>query len=165
MRKRRSYEAGHRPKLLVVVDETPEADRALYWAARRAVRLSAGLVTLAVVPRGGAEDVWLGVGDMIRADAEAKADGLLEKAAERAREVSSVETERVRREGVTAQEIAALIEQDEDITSLVLAAGLGPEGPGPLVSSLASKAGMGVPVPVIIVPGDLSDAEIDALAG
>jgi nucleotide-binding universal stress UspA family protein len=165
MRKRRSYEAGHRPKLLVVVDETPEADRALYWAARRAVRLGAGLVTLAVVPSGGTEDVWLGVRDMIRADAEAKADGLLDKAALRAREVSAVETERVRREGVTAQEIAALIEQDEDITSLVLAAGLGPEGPGPLVSSLAGKGGMGVPVPVIIVPGDLSDAEIDALAG
>ncbi|MGL5117313.1 MAG: universal stress protein [Beijerinckiaceae bacterium] len=165
MRKRRSYEAGHRPKLLVVVDETPEADRALYWAARRAVRLGAGLVTLAVVSTGGTEDVWLGVGDMIRADAEAKADGLLEKAADRAREISAVETERIRREGMTAGEIAALIEQDEDITSLVLAAGLGPEGPGPLVSSLAGKGGMGVPVPVIIVPGDLSDAEIDALAG
>ncbi|MGL5136655.1 MAG: universal stress protein [Beijerinckiaceae bacterium] len=165
MRKRRSYETGHRPKLLVVVDETPEADRALYWAARRAVRLGAGLVTLAVVSTGGTEDVWLGVGDMIRADAEAKADGLLEKAADRAREISAVETERIRREGMTAGEIAALIEQDEDITSLVLAAGLGPEGPGPLVSSLAGKGGMGVPVPVIIVPGDLSDAEIDALAG
>jgi hypothetical protein len=71
----------------------------------------------------------------------------------------------VLREGVTAQEIAKLIEQDEDISSLILAAGLGNEGPGPLVSSLAAKGGLGLPIPVTIVPGDLDDSEIDALAG
>jgi hypothetical protein len=71
----------------------------------------------------------------------------------------------VLREGQTAQEIAKLIEEDEDISSLILAAGLGNEGPGPLVSSLAAKGGLGLPIPVTIVPGDLDDAEIDALAG
>ena len=32
-RRRRSYEAGHKPKLLVVVDDTAECDRAVYFAA------------------------------------------------------------------------------------------------------------------------------------
>ena len=27
--KRRSYEAGHKPKFLVVIDESPECDRAV----------------------------------------------------------------------------------------------------------------------------------------
>ena len=35
-KRRRTYEAGHRPKFLVVIDETPECDRAVYFAARRA---------------------------------------------------------------------------------------------------------------------------------
>ena len=32
-RRRRSYEAGHKPKWLVVIDDTPECDRAVYFAA------------------------------------------------------------------------------------------------------------------------------------
>jgi nucleotide-binding universal stress UspA family protein len=164
MRKRRSYEIGHRPKLLVVVDETPEVDRALYYAARRAAHLGAGLVLLHVIQPGETQ-VWLGVGDIMKAEAEEKAGMLLDKASARAREIAAIEPERALREGVTGQEIARLIEQDEDISSLILAAGLGSDGPGPLVSSLAAKGGLGLPIPVTIVPGDLDDAEIDALAG
>jgi nucleotide-binding universal stress UspA family protein len=164
MRKRRSYEAGHRPKLMVVVDETPEADRALYHAARRAARLGAGLVMLTVIPVGETQ-VWLGVGDIMKAEAEEKARKLLDSAVARARAIAAIEPETLIREGVTAQEIIRLIEHDEDITSLTLASGTGPEGPGPLVSALATRGGLGLPVPVTIVPGDLDDAEIDALAG
>ncbi len=40
LKPRRAYETGHRPKFLVVVDETPEADRALYFAARGSGHLS-----------------------------------------------------------------------------------------------------------------------------
>jgi len=35
-RKRRSYEAGHKPKYLVIIDESAECDRAVYYASRRA---------------------------------------------------------------------------------------------------------------------------------
>jgi nucleotide-binding universal stress UspA family protein len=164
MRKRRSYESGHRPKLLVVIDETPEVDRALYYAARRVARLGAGLVLLNVIPVGETQ-VWLGVGDIMKAEAEEKAQKLLSGAADRARSIAAIEPEMIVREGVTAHEIAKLIEADEDISSLILAAGLHAEGPGPLVSSLAAKGGLGLPIPVTIVPGDLDDAEIDALAG
>jgi hypothetical protein len=42
-KKRRSYEAGHKPKFLVVIDDTPECDRAVYFASRRAARTGAGV--------------------------------------------------------------------------------------------------------------------------
>ena len=164
MRTRRSFEAGHRPKLLVVVDETPEGDRAIYFAARRAARLGAGLVMLTVVELGETQ-VFAGVGDIMKAEAEEAAQALLDKAAERARVIAGVEPELVMRDGGTAQALAKLVEEDEDISFLVLAAATEGEGPGPLVASLATKAGLGLPIPVIIVPGDLKDAEIDALAG
>jgi nucleotide-binding universal stress UspA family protein len=164
MRTRRSFETGHRPKLLVVVDETPEMDRAIYFAARRAARLGAGLVMLRVI-RLEETQVFAGVGDIMRAEAEEAAEALLAKAAERARAIAGVEPERVIRDGATATELAKLVEQDEDISFLVLAAATEGDGPGPLVSTLATKTGLGLPIPVIIVPGDLKDAEIDALAG
>ena len=77
--------------------------------------------------------------------------------------VAGITAERVIREGEIAQEILNLIEEDQDIAVLVLAAGTGSDGPGPLVSSLSKTAGQ-YPIPVAIVPGHLGDADIDALS-
>ena len=60
-----------------------------------------------------------------------------------------------------AEEILKLIDEDEDIGILTLAAGTGKEGPGPLVTNLGKTAGS-FPIPVAIVPGHLSDEELDA---
>ena len=162
--RRRSYETGHRPKFLVVVDETPECDRAVRFAARRVARIGGTLVLLAVVTPPDSFE-WLGVGDVMREEAEEEAQERLEAVAERARSAAGVQPEQVARVGAKADEILKLIEEDEDISFLVLAAGTGKEGPGPLVTGLAGKAASTYPVPVVLVPGGLSDDEIDALAG
>jgi nucleotide-binding universal stress UspA family protein len=164
MKKRRAYEPGHRPKLLVVVDETPEADRALYFASRRAARMGSGLVMLTVIDPGEAQ-VWLGVGDIMKAEALEKAEGLQDKAAERVRSIAGIEPERIIGEGDALAELTRVIDEDEDIWVLMLAAGDGPDGPGPIVSAVGAKGGMSFGIPVTIVPGSLADAEIDALAG
>src|SRR5215207_8230934 len=143
--KRRSFETGHRPKFMVVVDETPECDRAAYFAGRRAARTGASLLMLA--------------------EATADAEDQLEAAAAKVRTAIGVDPEKVIRIGTKAEEIVKMIEADEDISFLVLAAGTGTEGPGPLVSTIAGKAAATFPIPVVIVPGGLSDEEIDALAG
>jgi hypothetical protein len=71
--------------------------------------------------------------------------------------------QRVIREGEKTKQLLDLIEEDEDIAILVLAAAPGKEGPGPLVSSLAKTAGE-FPIPVAIVPGHLSDADLDSMS-
>ena len=43
--RRRAYEPGHRPKLLVIVDDTPECERAVLFAARRVRRSGARTTT------------------------------------------------------------------------------------------------------------------------
>jgi nucleotide-binding universal stress UspA family protein len=163
-RRRRSYEAGHTPKWLVVIDDTPECDRALYFAARRAARVGAGMVMLRVIETEDRNQQWLGVADIMKAEAHEEANATLEKYAGRANGIAGITAERVVREGKTADEILKLIEDDEDIAILVLAAGTGKEGPGPLVSSMGKMVG-DYPIPVAIVPGHLTDDEIDALAG
>ena len=163
-RKRRSYEAGHKPKFLVIIDETPECDRALYFATRRAARVGASVIMLRVIGTQDRNQQWLGVADIMKAEANEEAKGALDRAAERARKIySKIKPERVVREGDTATEILGLIENDEDIALLVLAAGVSKEGPGPLVTSLSTTAGE-FPIPIAVVPGHLSDEDIDALA-
>jgi len=160
--RRRSYEAGHRPKFLVVVDNSEECDRAVYFAARRVSRIGATLTMLAVIDSSDFPN-WLGVADVMTAEARSEAEAALERHAAKARLLAGIEPERIVRIGSTAEEIVTLIEEDRDISILVLAAGTGKEGPGPLVSLVASSASS-FPIPVAIVPGSLSNEEIDALA-
>jgi nucleotide-binding universal stress UspA family protein len=162
---RRSFEAGHRPKFLVVVDDTPECSRAIRFAARRCARTGAKLVMLAVAePPDNFE--WLGVGDALRAEAEEDATVRLDEAATLATDATpGLEPERAVKLGDKDESILGLIAEDQDISFLVLASGVGSSGPGPLVSSIAGKLSGTFPVPIVIVPGDLADEAIDALAG
>ena len=160
-RKRRSYEAGHKAKFLVVIDDTPECDRAVYFASRRAARVAVTVVMLRVIETHDHGQQWLGVADIMMAEQQEAANAALDKFAARAKEIAEITPDRVIREGDTAEEIVKLIDEDADIGILVLAAGTGKEGPGPLVSNLAKTAGT-FPIPVALVPGHLSDDEIDA---
>jgi nucleotide-binding universal stress UspA family protein len=163
-RRRRSYEAGHRPKLLVVIDDTEECDRAVYFASRRAARIDGNVVMLRVIETLDQSQQWLGVADLMRAEARDEADAQLAKYAVRAAAIAGIAAERAVREGDKAEEILKLIDEDEDIFILVLAAGTESEGAGPLVANIGRTAG-DYPIPVAIVPGHLTDEEIDALSG
>jgi len=56
------------------------------------------------------------------------------------------------------------LNEDKSISVLVLGSASGGEGPGPLVSAFAGKLGNQLRVPLTIVPGALSEAEIDAIS-
>lgn len=161
-RKRRSYESGHKPKHLVIIDDSPECDRAIYYASRRVARTNASMIMLRVIDTSDRNQQWLGVADIMRAEAHEEASAALERAAGRANGVAGITPERVIREGDWTEQILKLIDEDEDIEVLILAAGTGKEGPGPLVSGIGKTAGE-FPIPVTIVPGHLTDEELDAL--
>ena len=161
--KRRSYEAGHKPKYLVVIDESPECDRAVYYASRRAARTGASVLMLLVIEPHDRHQQWLGVADIMKAEAHEAANAILDQFAARANGVAGITPERVVRDGEKSTEILKLIDEDEDIATLVLAAGTGKDGPGPLVASLSKTAGE-YPIPVAIVPAHLADEELDALS-
>ena len=106
---------------------------------------------------------WLGVADIMRAEAHEEANAMLAKFAARSNGIAGITPECVIREGDVAEEILKLIEEDEDIAVLVLAAAADSEGPGPLVTNLSKTAGS-FPIPIAIVPGHLSDEDLDAMA-
>ena len=67
------------------------------------------------------------------------------------------------REGKPADEIISLIKEEPNIRLLVLGADTKSDTAGPLVSYLTSKGASICPVPITIVPGYLSDEQIDHL--
>ena len=160
---RRANEEGHRRKFLVVIDETEECERALYFAARRAQHTGGGLTLLYVIAPGDFQH-WLNVESIMREEAMEEAQTALRRYGDLARSYADVDAELIVREGVKAEEIAKLIEEDQDIAILVLAAANSSEGPGPLVASLATGAAGNFAIPITIVPGMLSNDEIDGLA-
>ena len=66
--KRLSRETGHRRKFLVVVDETPECERAVAYAARRAQTTNGTVLLLFVIDSADFQGL-LGVAKVMRAEA------------------------------------------------------------------------------------------------
>lgn len=160
--RRLSREEGHRRKFLVVVDDTPECKLAVAYAARRAHSTNAIIVLLYVIDSAEFQH-FLGVGKVMLEEATASATAALHKHASVIRETLGIEAELVIREGDERDELLGLIEDDQDIAVLVLAAGTGKEGPGPLVTSAIAK-GSPFPIPVTIVPPNMSDIDIEDVA-
>src|SRR6202165_4061039 len=157
---RRSYETGHKPKCLVIVDDTAEWDRAVYYASRWSIRVDGGVVMLRIIETEDQNQQWLGVAEIIGSEAHEAAEAALDRAAGRANGIAAITPERVIREGDPTEQILDVIDKDVDITMLVLAANPGPEAPGPLVTMIANTVGS-FPIPVTILPGDLSDEDVE----
>ena len=160
--KRLSRLEGHRRKFMAVIDGTPECQRAVHYAGRRAKNSNGGLVLVYVIPEGDFQQ-WLGVEEIMRAEAREEAEAVVAKSAQVVRETIGIEPEIVIREGSAAEQINMVIEEDRDIAILVLAASSAKEGPGPLVSSVAGK-GAAFPIPATVLPDTLTNEELDALA-
>ena len=161
--KRTIHDEGHFRKFLVVVDDTEECDRAVTYAAHRASTTGGGLTMMVSIEPTHFQH-WLGVKEIMEAEAYEAAQDRLEHFKERVEKTVSVPIECVIREGKVAEQIVQLIDEDEDIGILVLAsAASSSDGPGPLVSSISSQTGNSFPIPVTIVPGNLGDEDIKAL--
>lgn len=147
-------------KFLVVVDKTPECRVAVRFAARRAQH-TGGRVTLLCVGTPVDFQQWQGVEEIMLDEAHQDAEALVYEAAKTINELTGITPELIIEHGEGANCLMELIRRDRDISILVLASGTSKEGPGPLVKLFASKV---QPIPVTIVPGNLSDEEVDDLA-
>jgi nucleotide-binding universal stress UspA family protein len=165
-KKRRSFEAGHFRKFLLVVDESQEVEGALYYAASRIQRSSGSIVMLyLIVPQEFQH--WINVRQQQVEEETTKAKALFRLFRRKLNLAGfeNVASEEIIREGSKGEEIRKLIDEDEDIAVLVLGASTDPAGPGPLVASLAAGSAAGsFPIPITIVPGALDLEDIQALA-
>jgi nucleotide-binding universal stress UspA family protein len=148
-------------KFLVVVDKSPECKVAVRFATRRAQH-TGGRMTLLCVAELPEMQQWRGVEEIMKDEARAEAERLIYDAAKVVNELSGVICELVIAEGRPAECLSDLLKHDSDISILVLAAATAKDGPGPLVATVGTASHY--PIPVTIVPGNLSDTDIDTLA-
>jgi hypothetical protein len=148
---------------LVVVDETEEHRLAVHYAARRAAHTGGRLALLYVVEPAELQQ-WMAIEELARAERREAAEELLQRLCEEIAPIAGSMPMVYIREGRRRDELLALIAEEPTISILVLAAGTGPEGPGPLVSYLAGKPAARLRIPITIIPGGLTLDEVDALS-
>lgn len=148
---------------LVVVDESEELSVALRYAARRAQHTGGRVALLYVIEPSDLQQ-WMAVETLMREERREEAEALLQKLASEVAELSGSMPVIYIREGRRRDELLALIEEEPSISILVLAASTGPEGPGPLITALSGKAITKLRVPLTIVPGSLTEDQLDLIA-
>ncbi len=148
---------------LVVVDETEEHRLAVQYAARRAAHTGGRLALLYVVEPAELQQ-WMAIEELARAERREAAEELLQRLCEEIVPVAGSMPMVYIREGRRRDELLALIAEEPSISILVLAAGTGPEGPGPLITYLTGKPAARLRIPITIIPGGLSLDEVDALS-
>ncbi|MEH6833666.1 MULTISPECIES: universal stress protein [Falsihalocynthiibacter] len=148
-------------KFLVVLDDSRECLNAMRFAAMRAAHTGAGVEILSVIPPDEFNH-WIGVADIMRAEARERIQVHFDVFAKWMRDRQGIDPSLIIREGEPMHEILAQIRDDPQIGVLVLGASTGKSGPGPLVSALSKSAGS-LPIPVTIVPGDLTKEQLEAI--
>ena len=148
-------------KFLVVLDDSRECLNAMRFAAMRAAHTGGGVEILAIIPPEEFNH-WIGVGDIMREEQRERIEAHFEVFAKWMRDKHGIDPELVIREGEPVAEIMAQVSEDDQIGVLVLGAGSDKKGPGPLVTQLTKSAGS-LPMPITIVPGDLSKERLEAI--
>ena len=148
-------------KFLVVLDDSRECLNAMRFAAMRAHKTGGGVQILSVIPPDEFNH-WIGVSDIMREEARERIHVHFEVFAKWMRDRQDIDPELVIREGEPVPEILRQIEEDGEIGVLVLGASAEKGGPGPIVTALSRCFGS-LPVPLTIVPGELSKDRLEAV--
>jgi nucleotide-binding universal stress UspA family protein len=148
-------------KFLVVLDDSRECLNAMRFAAMRAAKTGGGVQVLSIIPPEEFQH-WMGVADLMRAEARERIEVHFEVFAKWMRDRQGVNPELVIREGDPVTEILAQVREDPSIGILVLGAGSEKTGPGPLVSQM-SRASGSLPIPITLVPGEMSKERLQSI--
>jgi nucleotide-binding universal stress UspA family protein len=149
---------------LVVVDKTPEHRIAVRYAARRAAH-TGGRVALLYAIEPAELQHFQAIEELARSERWEAAEELLHTLCDEIAPLAGSMPSIYIREGRARDELLALINEEPAISILVLAAGTGPEGPGPLISYLTTgRLTARLRIPITIVPGGLTTEQVDQLS-
>ena len=147
---------------LVIIDETDEALVALRYASRRAATTGGGLHLLALVPPQEF-NAFGGVQATIEEEARSRAEMLVTSAAGNIFVESGKMPLISVKVGDGVKVARDYLNEHPEISALVL--GAAPDGsPGPMVTHFAGTHAGELPCPVFVIPGSLSEADIDRLS-
>ena len=147
--------------ILVIADNSPEMEIALEYACARSKKTSRKIIIATFLEP---LDVLTtqGVTEIMKNEAREEAENLLQKAASHVKNKTGEIPSLALREGETIAELKKLLEEEEKINVLVLAANSDPKNKesNMIINSLVSQEIANLRVPVMIVPGNFSKDHI-----
>lgn len=147
---------------LVIMDESPEAESAMRFAARRASKTGGNVRILALVPPAEFSQ-WSGVQATMEDEARQRAESLVMSTAGTLMQESGIRPIITVKSGDPITVIRLTLEEDDSIAALVL--GAAAQGaPGPLIAHFVNNESGRMHCPIMIVPGSLTREEIDLLS-
>ena len=150
-------------KFLIVIDESKELEKAIYFAANRAIHTDGKLSLLYIVdPAVNAQ--WSRIENLIEQEATSEAKKLCRIWSQKIKSRFGIESEVIIKMGDRCEELLKLVQEDTSIRFLVLASSANNEEPGPLIKALTGKKIKNLSIPMVIIPGSLSEKDIDLIA-
>lgn len=153
--------AGQLTFLACVADDD-HSRIAARFAGLRARNSGGRLELLHVVPAPDFQH-WAAIGALMREETQAEGQSLLERIATDVEGFTGVKASLRLREGPIGQEILRHVGTDASISILVVGAAPPDARRGSLISWLAGQLAGQLRIPLVIVPGALSDAELHDL--
>lgn len=148
---------------LVCVDKRPESRVALRLACIKAQKRGGAVNILHVVPPSDFQTLS-SISEKIREEQRAEASVLLDQLAGEAYDSSGVNVRKLLREGPIGEEILAAAQEDFNVNMLVLGVAPGSGNHGKLLAWLTAQLGGKLLVPLMLVPGNLTDQQLDELS-
>jgi hypothetical protein len=150
-----------RKNYLVIIDETQELKNAIYFAAKRAANSNSSLIMLYVV-RPAVNTEWATVGNLIEQEETSEGKKISRLWSALVEEKFKIKPQIVIKMGDKVDEIIKFLKEDESIRFLVLASSNVSDDPGPIIKILSKKMS-NLPVPLVIIPGSVTETELDNL--
>jgi nucleotide-binding universal stress UspA family protein len=144
---------------LVCVDGSVHSRVAMRFACLRA-KTTNGQVVLMTAIEPAEFQHWIAVEDVMLEERREEAEHVLQDLAAEVNQWAGVVPSLVVREGHIGDEILAAIEEDPSINFLVVGAASPAGKHGKLISWLASQLAGRLTIPLVIVPGNLSDEQL-----
>ena len=150
--------------ILVIADNSPEMNIALEYACARSKKTGRKIIIATFIEP---LDVLTpqGISEIMKNEAREEAEKVLNTAATIVKESTGIVPVLHTREGEIISELKKLIEEEEDINVLVLAANTNEnaKNPGPIINALISREISTLRIPIMIVPGNFSKDHISQI--
>jgi nucleotide-binding universal stress UspA family protein len=149
-------------KLLLCVNDSEYSRVALRFTCNRAKNGGHPVEILHVIKPSEYQN-FLSNNDVMREEKRQEAEELLKRFSEEAYESFGVTPSLMLKEGIVGEEIVAAVEEDHTINMLLV--GTPPENSSRsnLIPWLSSQLGKSLLIPMLIVPGNLTDQQIGEL--
>lgn len=149
-------------KYLVCVDQRDESHVALRLACMKSRVRNGSVEILHVVPPGEMQALGM-IADKMREEQLEEASAFLKRLADKAEENYGVRPQMQLREGAVGDEIVAAAMEDTDLTMIVIGTAPQSAGRGHLSAWLATQLGDKLLIPLLLVPGNLTDYQLENL--